>query len=215
VRRGEQRAGGRQACAAAAPGRRDGRRLAAPAVRAVTHDARAPSCAASTPTPRAAAEGPAATLPADDTHRRRHRRRAATNGRRAGGGRAPRTALRLQLPQRDRLAHPHRPARARELLVGFADLSRATDRPADAPAPWGTSSPSSRDYLALEQARFGKRLRVEIDVDPGAHDRPAGAPAPSSPAVRDAVQRDIEPRAQGWGALVTGPAPPARAASSP
>lgn len=88
------------------------------------------------------------------------------------------------------------PARARELLVGFADLSRATDRPADAPSTLGHEVAVVRDYLALEQARFGKRLRVEIDVDR------AFATIPVEPlrvlaAVRDAVQRDIEPRAQG------------------
>jgi bifunctional non-homologous end joining protein LigD len=94
------------------------------------------------------------------------------------------------------------PSRARELLVGFADLSRATDRPADTPSTLGHELAVVRDYLALEQARFGKRLRVEIDVDP------AFATVPVEPlrvlaAVRDAVQRDIEPRAQGGVLSVT------------
>ena len=73
------------------------------------------------------------------------------------------------------------PARARELLVGFADLSRATDRPADTPSTLGHELAVVRDYLALEQARFGKRLRVEIDVDPALHDRPRANPCTCSP----------------------------------
>ena len=73
------------------------------------------------------------------------------------------------------------PARARELLVGFADLSRATDRPADTPSTLGHELAVVRDYLALEQARFGKRLRVEIDVDRALHDRPPWSPCTCSP----------------------------------
>ncbi len=88
------------------------------------------------------------------------------------------------------------PARARELLVGFADLSRATDRPADTPSTLGHELAVVRDYLALEQARFGKRLRVEIDVDRAFTTVPV-EPLHVLAAVRDAVQRDIEPRAQG------------------
>jgi len=88
------------------------------------------------------------------------------------------------------------PARARELLVGFADLSRATDRAADAPSTLGHELAVVRDYLALEQARFGKRLRVEIDVDRAFTTVPV-EPLHVLAAVRDAVQRDIEPRAQG------------------
>jgi hypothetical protein len=88
------------------------------------------------------------------------------------------------------------PMRARELLVGFADLSRATDRPAGTPSTLGDELSSVRDYLALEQARFGKRLRVEIAVDPALYGAPV-EPLRLLSAVRDAVQRDIEPRAQG------------------
>jgi bifunctional non-homologous end joining protein LigD len=94
------------------------------------------------------------------------------------------------------------PARARELLVGFADLSRATDRPADAPSTLGHELTVVRDYLALEQARFGKRLRVEIDVDRALTTVPV-EPLRVLAAVRDAVQRDIEPRAQGGVLSVT------------
>ncbi len=94
------------------------------------------------------------------------------------------------------------PARARELLVGFADLSRATDRPTDAPSTLGHELATVRDYLALEQARFGKRLRVEIEVNPALQRAPV-EPLRLLAAVRDAVQRDIEPRAQGGVLSVT------------
>ena len=94
------------------------------------------------------------------------------------------------------------PTRARELLVGFADLSRATDRPTAAPSTLEDELATVRDYLALEQARFGKRLRVEIDVEPGLLRAPV-EPLRLLAAVRDAVQRDIEPRAQGGVLSVT------------
>ncbi|MBA3906541.1 MAG: histidine kinase, partial [Pseudonocardiales bacterium] len=88
------------------------------------------------------------------------------------------------------------PGRARELLVGFAGLTRATDRPTDMPSTLGQELETVRDYLAIEQARFGKRLRVEIVVDPALHGAPV-EPLVLLAAVRDAVQRDIEPRSQG------------------
>ena len=94
------------------------------------------------------------------------------------------------------------PTRARELLVGFADLSRATDRPTAAPSTLEDELATVRDYLAMEQARFGKRLRVEIDVEPGLRGAPV-EPLRLLAAVRDAVQRDIEPRAQGGVLSVT------------
>src|SRR5206468_4184554 len=46
------------------------------------------------------------------------------------------------------------PGRARELLFGFADLSRAADQPGDARARLGGELDAVRGYLALEQARF-------------------------------------------------------------
>lgn len=88
------------------------------------------------------------------------------------------------------------PARARELLFGFADLSRAADQPGDATITLGRELEAVAGYLKLEQARFGARLRVELDVDAALHDT-AVAPMRVMAAVRDAVQRHIEPRAQG------------------
>ncbi len=87
------------------------------------------------------------------------------------------------------------PGRARELLFGFADLSRAADQSGSL-TTLGRELDAVHRYLQLEQARFGSRLRVEIGVDAGLHSAPV-EPLRVLAAVRDAVQRDIEPRPQG------------------
>ncbi|MFC4947856.1 histidine kinase [Pseudonocardia sp. GCM10023141] len=96
------------------------------------------------------------------------------------------------------------PMRARELLLGFADVSRAADQPVDASSTLAREIDAVRGYLQLEQVRFGKRLRVEIDIAPDiAAALGAGIDTVPVPpmrlldAVREAVQRDIEPRPQG------------------
>ena len=88
------------------------------------------------------------------------------------------------------------PGRARELLFGFADLSRAADQPGDARSRLGHELEAARGYLGLEQARFGSRLRVEIDVPEPLHGLVV-APMALITAVRDAVQREIEPLPEG------------------
>ena len=64
------------------------------------------------------------------------------------------------------------PARARELLLGFADLNRAADRPDGTPGTLADELTAVRAYLQIEQARFGPRLQVEIVVDEGLHALP-------------------------------------------
>ncbi|MGE0300704.1 histidine kinase [Pseudonocardia sp.] len=91
------------------------------------------------------------------------------------------------------------PARARDLLLGFADLNRATDRTA-ATTTLGEELAAVRAYLQLEQARFGKRLRVDVDVDEALHAL-ALPPLALLEAVRATVQERIEPRPEG-GTLV-------------
>lgn len=99
------------------------------------------------------------------------------------------------------------PGRARELLFGFADLSRAADQPGNASTTLGHELDAVRGYLQLEQARFGARLRVEVDVDSGLRGTPV-TPLRVLAAVRDAVQRDIEPRQQGGVLTISaGPVP--------
>ncbi|MGH3566752.1 MAG: histidine kinase [Pseudonocardia sp.] len=84
------------------------------------------------------------------------------------------------------------PARARELLLGFADLTRAADQPDDASTTLGKELAVVRAYVQLQQARFGKRLRVEIDVDAGLDHLPVRVMQLLS-VVRHAVQHGIEP----------------------
>jgi bifunctional non-homologous end joining protein LigD len=86
------------------------------------------------------------------------------------------------------------PGRARELLFGFADLSRAADH--SGTTTLGRELDAVRGYLQLEQARFGARLRVQMDVDAALNGAPV-EPLRVLAAVRDAVQQHIEPRPQG------------------
>ncbi len=93
-------------------------------------------------------------------------------------------------------------ARARELLLGFADLTRAADRPEGVPGTLGDELAAVRAYLELEQARFGRRLQVEIVIDEGLHGLPM-APRRVLDAVRAVVQQRIEPRPDGGTVTVT------------
>jgi bifunctional non-homologous end joining protein LigD len=86
------------------------------------------------------------------------------------------------------------PGQARELLMGFADLSRAADQLGG--STLGHELAAVHGYLQLEQARFGPRLRVAVDVAPALHPIPV-TPMQVLAAVREAVQRDIEPRPEG------------------
>ena len=94
------------------------------------------------------------------------------------------------------------PARARELLLGFADLNRAADRPDGTPGTLADELTAVRAYLQIEQARFGPRLQVEIVVDEGLHALPM-APRRVLDAVRAVVQQRIEPRPGGGTVVVT------------
>jgi hypothetical protein len=86
------------------------------------------------------------------------------------------------------------PTRARELLFGFADLSRVADRPGT--STLGQELDAVRGYLQLEQARFGARLRVEVDVESGVEPVPVSAMQVLD-VVRSAVQQEIEPLPDG------------------
>ena len=92
--------------------------------------------------------------------------------------------------------------RARELLLGFADLTRAADKPEGAPGTLGDELGAVRAYLELEQARFGPRLQVEIAVEEGLHTAPM-APRRVLDAVRTVVQQRIEPRPGGGTVILT------------
>jgi bifunctional non-homologous end joining protein LigD len=94
------------------------------------------------------------------------------------------------------------PPRARDLLLGLADLARVADRPEGAVGTLGDELAAVRAYLQLEQARFGPRLGVEIVVDEGLHVLPM-APRRVLDAVRAVVQQRIEPRPGGGTVTVT------------
>jgi hypothetical protein len=86
------------------------------------------------------------------------------------------------------------PGRARDLLMGFADLNRAADQVGG--STLGDELAAVQGYLQLEQARFGPRLRVAVDVAPTLHPIPV-TPMQVLAAVREAVQHEIEPRPEG------------------
>jgi bifunctional non-homologous end joining protein LigD len=88
------------------------------------------------------------------------------------------------------------PGRARELLLGFAHLTRAADQPAGASTRLRDELDSVRAYLQLEQARFGKRLTVAVRADRGLDDIPV-VPMSVLAVVRAVVQQEIEPRPEG------------------
>jgi hypothetical protein len=91
------------------------------------------------------------------------------------------------------------PGHARDLLLGFAELNRAADR-ATPTTTLGDELDAVRAYLKLEQARFGARLRTDLDVDAALHGHSV-TPMALLEAVRTTVQDHIEPR-PGGGMLV-------------
>ncbi|MGE0844135.1 histidine kinase [Pseudonocardia sp.] len=93
------------------------------------------------------------------------------------------------------------PGRARELLLGFADLTRAADRPTDDTITLRDELDSVRAYLQLEQARFGKRLTAAVSSAPGIDDV-AVTPLEVLAQVRAVVQEVVEPRPEGGAVTV-------------
>ncbi len=94
------------------------------------------------------------------------------------------------------------PPRARELLLGFADLSRAADRAGEPTIRLDEELAAVRAYLEIENARFGSRLETSLP-EPGDL---AAAPVPPLAvlaAVREAVQQWVEPHPDGGVVSVT------------
>lgn len=91
------------------------------------------------------------------------------------------------------------PPRARELLLGFADLSRAADRAGEPSIRLDEELAAVRAYLQIERTRFGARLTTELDDPSGAGVDPSSAVPPLSvlAAVRRGVQEEIEPHSAG------------------
>jgi bifunctional non-homologous end joining protein LigD len=83
------------------------------------------------------------------------------------------------------------PSRARELLLDFAEYTRYSFRVGAEPTTLGIELANCSRYLALEAARFGDRLRVEVDVP--AELRAVPLPFLSlQPVVEHAVRHGIE-----------------------
>jgi two-component system, LytTR family, sensor histidine kinase AlgZ len=88
------------------------------------------------------------------------------------------------------------PARTEGLLEDLAELFRVALADTDAAATLGAEVELARRYLAIEQIRFGERLRVSWDLDPAA----AGARVPPlllQPLVENAVRHGVEPSPEG------------------
>ena len=90
-----------------------------------------------------------------------------------------------------------RPAEANRMLARLADFLRATlERKDTAEVPLADEIAFTRQYLEIEEVRFGERLRVEVDIDPAAR----GALVPAmilQPLVENAVRHAVLPRTEG------------------
>jgi len=88
------------------------------------------------------------------------------------------------------------PARAESVLEDLAELFRVALADASASVTLAEEVELARRYLAIEQIRFGKRLRIAWHLDPG-----AGAarvpPLLLQPLVENAVRHGIEPNDEG------------------
>ena len=88
------------------------------------------------------------------------------------------------------------PARAETLLEDLSDLFRqALAEPGEAVA-LGQEIDLAQKYLAIEQVRFGERLRVQWSLDPQAMDARV-PPLLLQPLLENAVRHGVEPSEQG------------------
>ena len=88
------------------------------------------------------------------------------------------------------------PARTEELLEDLAELFRVALADTEQAVTLGAEVELAQRYLAIEQIRFGDRLRVSWELDPGA----AAARVPPlllQPLVENAVRHGVEPAPEG------------------
>lgn len=93
------------------------------------------------------------------------------------------------------------PARAEAVLEDLAELFRVALAEAGASVSLEEEIALARHYLAIEQVRFGPRLRVQWDIDPRVHAARV-PPLVLQPLVENAVRHGIEPAARGGQVLV-------------
>ncbi len=88
------------------------------------------------------------------------------------------------------------PETAEEVLHRLAGLFRYTFKASDAPVTLNEELQFTKDYLAIERARFGERLEVEWDIDPDS----LAVAVPGlllQPLVENAIGHGIAPRIAG------------------
>ncbi len=96
------------------------------------------------------------------------------------------------------------PARAREMCIGLADFLRASLRLGERDTvPFGEELALTNMYLGVEQARFGKRLRLVRDIDPACDTCEVPALL-IQPLVENAVKHGIAMMAEGGEILISG-----------
>ena len=88
------------------------------------------------------------------------------------------------------------PDRAERVLEDLAQLFRVALADVGASVPLDEEIELARSYLQIEQVRFGARLRVEWDIDPGVG-RARVPPLVLQPLVENAVRHGIETMATG------------------
>ena len=96
------------------------------------------------------------------------------------------------------------PGRAREMCIGLADFLRASLRLGERDTvPFGEELALTNMYLGVEQARFGNRLRLVRDIDPGCD----ACEVPAlliQPLVENAVKHGIAMMADGGQISISG-----------
>jgi two-component system sensor histidine kinase AlgZ len=88
------------------------------------------------------------------------------------------------------------PARAESVLEDLAELFRVALADASTSVTLAEEVELARRYLAIEQIRFGKRLRIVWHLDPEA-DAVRVPPLLLQPLVENAVRHGVEPNAEG------------------
>jgi two-component system sensor histidine kinase AlgZ len=88
------------------------------------------------------------------------------------------------------------PAKAEALLEDLSDLFRHALKDTDTPVTLAEEVTLAQRYLAIEQVRFGERLKVEWSLDPRAN-AALLPPLLLQPLVENAVRHGVEPSTHG------------------
>ncbi len=94
------------------------------------------------------------------------------------------------------------PQRAESVLEDLAELFRVALADTDSEVRLADEVALAQRYLAIEQIRFGGRLRVSWDLDPGA-DAARVPPLLLQPLVENAVRHGVEPAPDGGDILIS------------